>query len=693
MKWTPPARPMLDIATEGPAIRDLVRSGLMDPESAIRERGEDPDEVLAAWSRFKKKADELGLVFDCDPSKVTQVGNFPPPVRPAARRPAKSPTRTLIHGNPALWHRGRPLRRPRSPCRWSTRSRRRPMISVRINSLGGLVFDGFAIYNALKQSPRNVTVHIDGIAGSIASIIAMAGDTIIMAENAVMMIHKPSDATYGTAPTAADRRTARHAAEPAGQHLCQAHRHDAGRAQSAARRRDLDDCPGSARDQVHRSDRRRHDARPTCSMPPISGSRRYPITRSSRKRRAARRQPPPSKPRRTSWIRLSIRRPACRSPPQLLRRPPRPCAGTARPMSPTSRLPLRMPLCRRTRARLDDPQRSDPRAPQLPTISPTRWSTKASPIDVARTRIIDAYRARSARHHQLSRRRLIPAAQFRRPRRGDGARDRAPRQSAQRADRRGARFAGRRLIVLARDWLDATGVNTRNMGDVEVAQQVFRNRGRSMPVSTRPAISRRCWQHRRPHAAPQSYELAPKTFQAFCRQSTVPDFRPVSRVALSDISRCSRSPRVRNITYATVGDSAETYTVGKWGQIISLTWETIINDDLAAFDRLPMAMGQEAAQVESDVVYAILISNPNMADGVALFHATTATWPAPAPRSRSRRSRPAGSRCARRKAPKGRFLNITPATLVVGPLKEAGGEPVHLGELRRDQEQRHQSGI
>lgn len=52
MAWTPPARPMLDIATEGPAIRDLVRAGLMDPEAAIRERGEDPDTVIAAWARW-----------------------------------------------------------------------------------------------------------------------------------------------------------------------------------------------------------------------------------------------------------------------------------------------------------------------------------------------------------------------------------------------------------------------------------------------------------------------------------------------------------------------------------------------------------------------------------------------------------------------------------------------------------------
>jgi len=89
MKWTPPARPMLDPATEGPATRDLVRAGLMDPETAIRERGEDPDAVLQAWARWKGKADKLGLVFDTDPSKVTQVGNLAVPQQssPQAKPP------------------------------------------------------------------------------------------------------------------------------------------------------------------------------------------------------------------------------------------------------------------------------------------------------------------------------------------------------------------------------------------------------------------------------------------------------------------------------------------------------------------------------------------------------------------------------------------------------------------------------
>lgn len=91
MAWTPPARPMLDVATEGPAIRDLVRAGLMDPETAIRERGEDPDTVLDAWDRWAKKVDERKLVFDCDPRRVTQVGNAlqPPGSAGAGAQPRK----------------------------------------------------------------------------------------------------------------------------------------------------------------------------------------------------------------------------------------------------------------------------------------------------------------------------------------------------------------------------------------------------------------------------------------------------------------------------------------------------------------------------------------------------------------------------------------------------------------------------
>lgn len=62
-------------------------------------------------------------------------------------------------------------------------------INLHINSLGGDVFEGIAMFNLLKQHKANVKVYIDGIAASIASVIAMAGDSIYMPKNAMMMIH------------------------------------------------------------------------------------------------------------------------------------------------------------------------------------------------------------------------------------------------------------------------------------------------------------------------------------------------------------------------------------------------------------------------------------------------------------------------------------------------------------------------
>jgi ATP-dependent protease ClpP protease subunit len=72
-------------------------------------------------------------------------------------------------------------------------------IDLRLNSPGGSVFDAVAIYNALKRHSGEITVWIDGIAASAASYIAMAGDTIVMPENAFLMIHDPSGLVMGTA--------------------------------------------------------------------------------------------------------------------------------------------------------------------------------------------------------------------------------------------------------------------------------------------------------------------------------------------------------------------------------------------------------------------------------------------------------------------------------------------------------------
>lgn len=88
-------------------------------------------------------------------------------------------------------------------------------INVRINSRGGDVFEGLAIYNALARHSARIVVYVDGLAASIASLVAMAGDEIHIAEGAFIMIHNPWVAVIG------DARELRKLADTADQ-ICEA---------------------------------------------------------------------------------------------------------------------------------------------------------------------------------------------------------------------------------------------------------------------------------------------------------------------------------------------------------------------------------------------------------------------------------------------------------------------------------------
>ncbi len=101
-------------------------------------------------------------------------------------------------------------------------------LTLRLNSPGGSVFDAVAIYNALSRHTGTVTVTIDGIAASAASYIAMAGDEIIMPENAFLMVHDPSGMVMGTA---ADMRAMAEALDKIGGSLMRGYAAKSGKAE------------------------------------------------------------------------------------------------------------------------------------------------------------------------------------------------------------------------------------------------------------------------------------------------------------------------------------------------------------------------------------------------------------------------------------------------------------------------------
>lgn len=77
-------------------------------------------------------------------------------------------------------------------------------LEVHVNSPGGAVWDGIAIMNSLKKHRARVTVIVDGLAASAASIVAMAGDEVVMAEGSQMMVHQASGSAWGNAETMRD---------------------------------------------------------------------------------------------------------------------------------------------------------------------------------------------------------------------------------------------------------------------------------------------------------------------------------------------------------------------------------------------------------------------------------------------------------------------------------------------------------
>jgi hypothetical protein len=118
-----------------------------------------------------------------------------------------------------------------------------------------------------------------------------------------------------------------------------------------------------------------------------------------------------------------------------------------------------------------------------------------------------------------------------------------------------------------------------------------------------------------------AYEAAPRTFQPFCRQVTASDFKAMSRVQLGEAPALDKVNEGGEYKRGPLGEGKESYRVETYGKIIAISRQVLVNDDLNAFTRIPQLFGVAAANLESDVVWGIITANPNMGDGLALFHA------------------------------------------------------------------------
>lgn len=476
-----------------------------------------------------------------------------------------------------------------------------PKLRLRINSVGGSVFAGLAIYNSLKAWPGEIEVRIDGLAASIASIVAMAGESIVMPANAMMMIHRPWAAVVGNSDEL--RKTA--------ETLDQLISSLAGI--YTARTGQTDETVRSLMEQETwlSADTAKALGFADVVEPDVAVEASLDGDR---------------------FMAAGQTFQASKLPqlPQILARmcPPAP-SGAAQSvkatqeetMNPTNDKPVTIPDLDSVRAEAVKAERD--RAAEIRAAG-TKLKIDAKAIDdlvdsgtsldEARAKLIDlASKAEPVINgkvemgsdpidHQVK---GMEAALLHRYN---------PR--AELADV-GRPFHGDSLMDMARASLEANGVRTRGMSRIEVASRALRPQaGGQHSTSDFPFVLANVANK----SMLRGYTESPRTFLPFCVQRNLPDFKDATGVSLGEIPTLADVAEGGEYKAVTIGERREQWHLSKSGSIFAITSEALINDDLNAFTRLPQLYGASAARKQSDVVYSIFTDAPHMGDGIDLFN-------------------------------------------------------------------------
>lgn len=123
-----------------------------------------------------------------------------------------------------------------------------------------------------------------------------------------------------------------------------------------------------------------------------------------------------------------------------------------------------------------------------------------------------------------------------------------------------------------------------------------------------------------------AYEEAPYTWQMWARQGTsAEDFKTLYRTRFSEAPNPEEVPEGHDYPEKAMSDSKESYRVAKYGESFSVSWETVVNDDLDALSRVPAMHGNAMRRLQNKKVYEVLTSNPTMGDGYSLFSSSHAS--------------------------------------------------------------------
>lgn len=174
-------------------------------------------------------------------------------------------------------------------------------------------------------------------------------------------------------------------------------------------------------------------------------------------------------------------------------------------------------------------------------------------------------------------------------------------------------YAGRSLLDLAAELADRRGtpIGTRHMSPADLYQRAMTTG--DFPVLLANAANKTLL---------PAYQAAAPTYRRFFARRDFRDFKPASFARVGDFPVPLAVGENGEYKNGAISESGESVTLGEYGRVVMFSRKALINDDLGAFADLPTKAALRCADWENSVAWALVVSNPVLSDGKALFHAS-----------------------------------------------------------------------
>lgn len=462
-------------------------------------------------------------------------------------------------------------------------------INLHIHSPGGDVFDGIAIYNLLKNHPANVTVYIDGLAASMASVIAMAGNEVIMPENAMMMIHKPWGIQGGDAE---DMRKYADLLDKVENTLIPAYASKTGKTPEELAEMLSAETWLNGKECVEQGFADKL-AEPLVAMASIK----------SRKLEDFENMPKAMK--------------------DMLFKPqgnagsnPAPQATQTEQSAPVNQTQT-VTVDNTAQVQADLNKRN---ADIKAVFAPFGSAHSDLLVECLGDLSITAEQAKDKLLAKLGANTTPSAAPTAYAGNGNIVGDSVKQSLLARAgidkdkaDAKDNAYNAMTLRELARASLVDRGISVSGQNAMSMVGLAFTHSSSDfgqilIDVAHKSLL--------------KGWETAAENFDQFTSRGTLTDFRAAKRVGLGDFGHLPQVGEGEEYTYGTIGDEGASVALATYGQLFTITRQAILNDDMHLLTKIPEKMGQAARATIAKLVFALLTGNAKAQDGKALFDAS-----------------------------------------------------------------------